>query len=416
MIAAGFSRTFMELVVANCVLGLCEGLPLSLVSSFLLCVDRLSNSIQALLMVIDMTFIAQRPKAIALLWSVAGLFGTGGLAFVPFLSGSGDYWRSFYLRWSPTSAAALLFAYLLFPETYFKRPTVAFDGMILIQSATEKLTVYADLEVDSDIYRDLPNFDVEKPGLLHRIGLGCSPCGSWKAMARCYPQMLFCMINPLIFWVLIAASFNFAGMLFIGATFAAVLAAPPYNMASTQIPIVNVSAGVGGLFGYFIAGYGMSKVLNRLSKRNGGVREAEHYLVGHVIPTVTGCLSTLLYGVAVHYTLPFYVYCIAYGINGLSWVSLAIVNTLWVTEAFPRWAAPAMAVVTGGCYLMSFTMSFALGAWVESHGYLILSFELTGLQFVGGLIALPIAFWGKSARQKIHGRWTNDRSGALRPL
>lgn len=367
-------------------------------------------------MVIDMTFIAQRPKAIASLWSIAGFFGTGALSFVPFLSNSGEHWRLFYLWWSPVSAVALLLAYFLYPETYFKRPTVAFDGMILIQSATEKLTVYADLEADSDIYRDLPKFDVEKPGILHRLGLGRSPCSSWKAMARCYPQILFCTVNPLIFWVLIASAFNFAGMLFIGATFATVLAAPPYNLAPTQIPIVNVCSGLGSLVGYFIAGFGLSKILNRLSRRNGGVREAEHCLVGYIFSTVTGCLSTLLYGVAVHYQLHYSLYCIAYGINGLSWVILAIVNTLWVTEAFPRWAAPAMAVVGGGCYLMSFTISFALSPWVEAHGYLLLGIELTILQFVGGLIAVPIAFWGKSLRQKIHGRWANDRSGALRPL
>jgi hypothetical protein len=38
------------------------------------------------------------------------------------------------------------------------------------------------------------------------------------------------------------------------------------------------------------------------------------------------------------------------------------------------------------------------------------------LQIVSGLVAVPIAFWGKSARQAIHGRWADERGGALRPL
>lgn len=367
-------------------------------------------------MVIDMTYIAQRPICIAALWSIAGFFGTVGLVLVPFLSDHGDKWRLFYLRVTPLAVMALLLAFFLYPETYFKRPTVAFNGMILMQSATEKLTIYEDLEFESDIYRDLPEVDTNKRGILSRLGLGRSPSTSWKAMGRCYLQILFCAANPLVFWVIIASAFNFAGMMYIGATFATILSAPPYNLSSTEIPTVNIASGTGGLLGYFVAGYAFSKVLTRLSKRNGGVQEAEHYLVGYIVPVITGSASTLLYGLAVHYKWHFTMYFVAYGLNGLSWVTLAIVNTLWVTEAFPRWAAPALAVVSGGCYLVSFCMIFALTPWIVSQGYLLVGIEISVLQFVGGLIAVPIAFWGKSARQRIHGRWASERSGALRPL
>ena len=95
---------------------------------------------------------------------------------------------------------------------------------------------------------------------------------------------------------------------------------------------------------------------------------------------------------------------------------MMIANTLWVTEAFPRWAAPAIAVVFGGCYFLSWAMSFALVPWIESHGYMWVGIELMIFQIVGGLVAMPVAFWGKSTRQAIAGRWAEDRSGALRPL
>lgn len=367
-------------------------------------------------MVVDMTFIDRRPKTIASLWCIAGFFGTGSLSLVPFLSEHGKEWHLFYLRWTCPSSIALLLAFFLYPETYFKRPTVAFDGMILIQSATEKVTVYEDLEAESNIYRDLPSFDTEKRGFLHRIGLGRSQSASWSAFGRCYLQMFFCAINPLIFWVLIASAFNFAGMMFIGATFAGILGAPPYNLSSSKIALVNFSSGCGSLLAYFFAGYMMTKALTFLSKRNRGVREAEHYLVGYIVPVITGALSTLLYGLAVHFRWHYATYYVAYGFNGLSYVSLSIGNTLWVTEAFPRWAAPALTVVSGGCYLMSYSMSFSLVPWITAHGHLLVGIELMILQLVGGAIAMPIAFWGKSARQIIHGRWANERSGALRPL
>ncbi|PVH94178.1 hypothetical protein DM02DRAFT_602933, partial [Periconia macrospinosa] len=110
------------------------------------------------LMVIDMTFIDQRPKAIAAFWSITGFIGIIALSPVPLLSGDGKEWHLFYQTWSPVAGAALVLAYFLYPETYFKRPTVAFNGLILLQTATEKLTIYEDLEADSDLNKDLPGY------------------------------------------------------------------------------------------------------------------------------------------------------------------------------------------------------------------------------------------------------------------
>lgn len=370
---------------------------------------------------IDLTFIHQRPRAIALLWSLAGFVGTALLAVVPYMSSEGDNWRQFYQYWSIPMAISFLLVFLLYPETYFKRPTVAFDGLILLQSATEKLTVYKDESADSNICRDLPDLPSRSQhsflySIHHRLGLSRSPFASWKAVGYCYCQMAFCAVNPLIFWVFIASAVNFAGMLFIGTTYAQVLRSSPYNLPSVLIVNVNICSGIGALFALPLGGWLIGKILNHLARWNRGVREAEHFLVGYILPIITGALSTFIYGFAVERKAHFAFYYLAYGLNGFSWTTLSISNTMWVTEAFPRWAAPAISVLGGGCYILSFVMSFALGPWIKAHGYKLIGIELAVLQIVGGLVAVPIAFWGKSARQAIHGRWADERAGALRPL
>ncbi|KAF2686583.1 MFS general substrate transporter, partial [Lentithecium fluviatile CBS 122367] len=404
-LGAGYSRTLRELLFFVCLLGLGEGFALT----------------PAFLMVIDLTFIDQRPKAIAAFWSVAGFIGVSSLSLVPYFSNHGEDWHLFYRRWAPMTGSALVLAYLLYPETYFKRPTVAFNGLILLQSATEKLTVYEDHETEAspDLYKDLPGYPFapdSKPSILQRLGLARSPFASFTSMGACYAQILFCFLNPLIFWVLLASIFNFAGMMFIGATYARILSAPPYSLPSSLLIHVNNASALGSLLGYPCAGIAVGALIKRLVKRNKGVLEAEHYLIAYILPVLAGAASTLLYGLAVHHTLHFTVYYLAYGLNGFSWVCLAIANTMWVTEAFPRWAAPALVVVNGGCYLLSFSMSFALVPWIAAHGYLLVGVELTVLQVLGGAVALPIAFWGRTARQAIHGRWAGERGGALRPL
>jgi hypothetical protein len=349
-----------------------------------------------------------------MLWSVAGFFGTGFVAIVPYISDHGKQWRSYYRYWSIPAIMSLVLVFFLFPETYFKRPTVAFDGLIVLQSATEKTTVFKDIEIDSDIYRDLPALP-EHNGILGRYSVWRSPFASWTAMARCYPQIAFCLINPLIFWMAIAVAVNYSGMLFIGSTYPRVLSEAPYQLTSEIVVVVNLASAIGALVA-LPAVYLLQRVLDRLAKRNRGVREAEHYLFGLILPVVTGAASSLLYGLAVHFKLHLGLYFFAYGLNGFSWVTIAIGTTMWVTEAFPRWAAPALAAMSGTSFFVSFGMSFASSPWIIAHGYKLVGIELAVLQIFTGLVMVPIAFWGKSARQAIHGRWADERGGALRPL
>ncbi|KAH7095543.1 major facilitator superfamily domain-containing protein [Paraphoma chrysanthemicola] len=398
-IGAGYASTFHQLLACSCFHGLGEGFALS----------------TAMLIVIDLTFVGDRPSTMACLWAVAGFFGTTFVAIIPYMSDQGRQWRLFYHIWSAPTTIAFLLVFFLFPETYFKRPTVAFDGLIVMQSATEKLTVFKDVEAESEIYRDLPQ-PPKTDDWLGKYSFSRSPFASWTSMGWCYVQIALCIVNPLIFWVFIAAGVNFAGMLFIGSTHGRILSAPPYNLSTALITPVNLSCAIGGLLAWPIGIPPVNAVLDRLAKRNRGVREAEHFLVLFVLPVITGAMSTLLYGLAVHYKLHYVSYYFAYGLNGFSWVALAIGMTLWATEAFPRWAAPALAVLSGGVYLIGFCMSFALMPWIAAHGYKLVGIELTVLQIVGGLVAVPVAFWGKSARQVITGRWGNERSGALRPL
>lgn len=354
--------------------------------------------------------------------AVVGFTGTPSIGFVPFMTDHGRAWHRFYLFWSIPVGVAAVAALFLFPETYFKRPIVAYDGRTFFQTATEKLVIYEDDEQDGSdrsIYnKTLPTAPSRSciRSLTDQFSITRATRTSWKSMLLCYPQIFFCSLNPLIFWVVIMTAVNFAGMMFIGATYAMVLSEPPYKLPAYVIINVNTCAGVGSLLAWPLGGCLVCAILKRLAKRNKGVREAEHYLVGYILPVIAGSLSTLLYSLAVHYHWHFGIYYFAYGINSFSYIALAITNTLWVTEAFPRWAAPALVVVGGGSLVASFAMSYALVPWIAAQGYLLVGVEVTAIQIITGLLFLPAVFWGKGLRQHIHGPWAERREGALRPL
>ncbi|RYP50214.1 hypothetical protein DL768_004235 [Monosporascus sp. mg162] len=323
-----------------------------------------------------------------------------------------------YLELGTVSLATLSLFFL--PESFFVRPAVAYDGRILVQSSTEKVKLYEPWQYGEGEEDDLEQACLEArqkqiPPWTSWMRMP-RPCGaSWKSMLACYPQILLCLCNPLIFWVTVMNAINFGGMLFVGSTVFSVLARPPYSLPDQLLGLINGSAAVGALIAWpLIVGLG-SPIVKKLTVRAGGVRHAENYLVFYLLPILAGVASVVLYGLTVAHEWHFSFACLAYGLNTFSNIGVGLANTLWVTEAFPRWAAAALVAVGGVSYMASFAISFAVPSWVETEGFAKASIEIGFLLLVAGLVAVPVTLWGKSLRQSIHGKWSLYEGGALRP-
>lgn len=235
-------------------------------------------------------------------------------------------------------------------------------------------------------------------------------------MFSCYPQIILCLFNPLVFWVGLLEAIVFGGMISIGETCAFVLDAPPYSIPLNKVALVNVAGAIGSLLAWPASGMLIAWVSRRLAKRNEGVREAEHYLPAFILPVLASVMSLVLYGLTIDRRWPAIWIYVAYGLNSFSFASLATAITLWVTEAFPRWAAPALVVVMGLSYIASFGLSFAVMPWINSQGYGRANIQLALMLLIVGCIGVPVSFWGKKLRQYIHGRYATHEEGALRPI
>ncbi|KAK2006098.1 major facilitator superfamily transporter [Colletotrichum eremochloae] len=371
----------------------------------------------SLLIVIDLTFIDERPYALGMFWSLGA---TGGLLCsksVPALAASG--WRNFYSAWLFPCLAVLVCVFFFLPETYFIRPAVAFDGRILVQSGSEKIQLYDDWE--QTVYGKPDNAAQSEPApetlwqsIVRRWGVRKSGAG-FREMWTCYMQTMLCACNPLVFWVAILNALNFGAMLLIGETYAAVMAEPPYSLPERVISLVSPVSAIGSLLAWPVSAILTSRVARRLTLRNGGVRDAEHYLIAFLPPVLAGAGSVILYGLTVQQKWNFIWIFVAYVVNAFSSAAFGIASTLWVTEAFPHWAAPAMVIVGGAGYMLSFATSSAVTPWLKSQGYMGASLEYGGVLLLVGAVAVPLAFCGKRLRQYIHGRWGLSQAGALRP-
>ena len=366
-------------------------------------------------MIIDITFIHCRPQAIAMFLCLVGFVTATLLGIIPLLINdrSKTTWRMFYSTWAPPSLLSSILAFFFYPETYFIRPPVAFNGRVLIQSATEKVQVYEDWEEvpGGKTLPDTPN----QSAWARNLKFWGLTRGGWKAMGACYSQVLGCFLNPLIFWVSTLNALVFTSMLSIRETYTDILKEPRYGLSLDAFALIHIAGAIGCLIAWPVSGFVVSRVTCRLAKRNFGVRDAEHYLPAFILPILTGTLNIIIYGVAVERQWHYMWIYFAYGLNSFTLVSVATANTLWVTEAFPRWAAPALVVLSSVANVASFGVSFGIMPWIRSQGHANADIEIGVLIAVVGCVAIPIAFWGKKMRQQIHERWGKSEMGALRP-
>lgn len=363
-----------------------------------------------------MTFIAERPHVIAMFWALPSAFSCLILPAIPKMVVSESGWRTFYKISVIPSAVAILLAFLFYPETYFQRPAVAFNGYVLLQSATEKVSVYEGWE---DVPGGHPLPDRPDRSRFVTILKMLKPWGwqrgGWVSMRACYIQITLCVINPLILWVTILNAATFGGMMCVGMTYASVLGAEPYSLDIHTIALINFGAAAGAFLAWPASGLMISRICWRLTLRNGGVREAEQYLSAFVLPVLVGTASLALYGLAGERYWNWKWMILFWGLNEFSCISLFTATTLWVTEAFPRWAAAALVVVGCGSYAISFGLSYLILPWIKSQGFARAYIELGGIVFAVGCLGIPIVFLGKNFRQRFNGRWAMNAGGSLRP-
>ncbi|PQE28797.1 major facilitator superfamily transporter protein [Rutstroemia sp. NJR-2017a WRK4] len=379
---AAFSQSFNTHLAARCFQGLAGAVSPSTM----------------ILMVIDVTYIHQRPLYIALFWCFCNSISNFFLAATPAMVNAGGSWRAFY--WPFPIILALFWC----PETVFDRPPVAFDGHILSQAETGKVTVYNDWE---EVPGGRP--EIEHPASSNStssfvkdiIFWNRSSIGGWSAMREFPRQILICTLNPLILWVLILNAFIFGGMIITCASYAELLSAPPYNFSFQAIGLAKFATGIGAILAFPASGLLTSQVIRILAARNNGVREPEHYLPSFILPVIVSTTSLALYGIASERHWDWRWILLFVGADYFSAICIFTSNTLWVTEAFPRWKGAALVIVGAGGYGLSFALSFGMVPWIESQG---LGGRIV-LTLVVGLVGVPVNWWGKRFREYIYSVW-----------
>ncbi|KAM0347619.1 hypothetical protein ACHAPU_004632 [Fusarium lateritium] len=369
------------------------------------------------LIIIDATFIHERPNALSLFWCSGSALIKLSTLILPLTTDVASSWRCVYKIWFAFCVAALILVVLFVPETYFLRPPVALDGRVLVQSSSEKVQVYGGWDEVEDIRKERPLPDIPTSwSLMSNLKVSRAPGTSWRSAAVTYGQMLLCILNPLTFWVSLLTGVSLSGVIFLNLTQPAALI---QEAGGKNLDTINIMLGITGTVGSLLAfpftGPLASWFTRYHTLRNGGVRHAEIYLAVFSIPVATGFLSVVLNGAAIVNGWHISWIYITSALSIISYLTGNVAFTLWITEAFPRWAAAALAVQLFTGNMVGFGIGSSITPWVRENHITQPTVLISTLLLLMGALAVPAAFWGKTVRQYIQGRWSDSERTALRP-
>lgn len=121
---------------------------------------------------------------------------------------------------------------------------------------------------------------------------------------------------------------------------------------------------------YFLGGTISDRVSLAITRRNGGVREAEYQLPNLIIPFVSGILGCFVFGYAAENNLHWGYILLGGFFLIFGFLTVLTVSNVFVVESYPQWAGPSLVNVNSMKIIISFFLSSQITTWVAEKGVL----------------------------------------------
>jgi hypothetical protein len=287
---------------------------------------------------------------------------------VPFVvQGTGSNWRTNYWFWSGFSALSLILAIFCLPETFFPRAPHLIDGQLVITDQYGNVSVIAAEDAPEFTQDRLSPEDAppQSESYLRALRPIKFQQQGFKRFLTTYAEMALSLLNPSIVWVLILNTLLFGGLVAQSLTYTTQLVLPPWNFSSAAVGTAQAGSFFGALVALGLSGITVDRISGFITKRNGGVREAEHVLPNFILPSCLAFAGLVLYGVVagnpekypgagwigIH---------ISFGLYYCAFIALSAITGVWIGEATPHWSGAALVLVCGGRNALSFAIRYVL--------------------------------------------------------
>jgi MFS family permease len=406
VIGAAEATTYSGLMGARIVhgfgSGVCEALPVQLVN--------------------DVFFLHERGKKLGW-YTIALCLGATGPMFCGFMLSAGLSWHLFFYVEFAFAGALLILAFFFVEETmYFRKPLPppppSDSGSTAMPSSDlpehEDRDKTEEDEPTTISHHELPpsssttSYPPRKTFLRQlapftRSAIDPQPWSTYCLMPlRAFTYLLI----PSTFWVittygifigLCGFSFNFV--------FPLKIVGPPYNWPQTNSGLSALATLVG--FALAVPFLPASDILAaRLTKKNGGLREAEMRL-GVLFPALLAApAGQVLFGVAAERDLHWICYFIAIALTQWAGYWYFTVTLAYAVDSHNANLSEQLIIMNLGKQAISFGFGLEVLNWILKHGYLtIIVGAFMPILVVNNLMVVVFMVWGKRIRVATARSW-----------
>ncbi|RBR15269.1 hypothetical protein FVER53590_03484 [Fusarium verticillioides] len=351
----------------------------------------------------DLFFLHERGAAMAI-YTTALSAGVGVGIIVAGLITINLSWR--YIYWVSVALIGVctILIILTFPETVYNR-----------QETTEGTHTHIDANSkDQDQDQDIEKVQFEeastsghtsytpppKRTFLQNLSL-YSGTHTKESILKLFFRPVVLLTLPPVLWATLVMSVTIGFLVAISSNFAVAFSAT-YGFKPWQAGLCFISCPIGAGVGAFFGGYFSDKVADRLTRKNGGIREPEMRLPAILISLVIAPLSLVLYGVGIDRSWHWIIPTIGLGLLNMAIVQATNVSLVYTIDSYRPVAGELAVTQLAFKSAFGFLLSFYTNPWIDISGYANAFGAMAGISGAVILCWVPIYIWGRRIR---HATW-----------
>ncbi|KAK5465079.1 hypothetical protein LTS15_001642 [Exophiala xenobiotica] len=382
LIGASQCNSFATLMVCRVIhafgSGVCEALPVQLVN--------------------DIFFLHERGQRLGY-YTVCLCLGATGPLYAGYMLAGGNSWRLFFYVEFAFACLLFILAFFFVEETWYKR-----EEMKARLGAAVEASPIGEKGVDSDMREVAPVLPARKTFV--------QTLKPWGVYDKEAPFLMTALRSftyfavPSVFWVVATYGIYIGlGALAFNYTFPLKITAPPYNWSETNSGLIAV----GNAAGYILAipfTTSSDRLAAYLTKKNGGIREAEMRL-GVLLPAMLiGPAGLIVYGYTAQDNLHWFGYFAGVAMVNWSAYFYFTFSLAYAVDSYTVNLSEMLIAMNLGKQAISFAMGFKLLTWILENGYVnVIAGIFCGVLAANDVALLIFMFFGKKIRIATSKTW-----------
>ncbi|KAI4519547.1 MFS general substrate transporter [Schizophyllum commune Loenen D] len=188
----------------------------------------------------------------------------------------------------------------------------------------------------------------------------------------------------------------------------------PWFYSDAQVGNMNIPTLIGSVIGCCIAGWGSDYFTLWVTRRRGGVMEAESRLWLMILPTIIFPAGMFIFGIGSGRGWDWPAPYVGLGFIGFGYGCAGDLSMAYLVDAYPDMVLEGMVGVAVINNSIGCIFSFVTSPWMDASGVENTFIAAGVLSFAALATTLPMAVWGKAARRatkKRYDRFVAERDG-----